>query len=90
MELSTIQPTSKVVRLDTGARAGKRHNGKVPAEVDDPFWPEVSSRYALENPTPMNPDNRAGRVVGEIALLFGAIGALIFVIWTFLPGGISP
>ncbi len=62
----------------------------MPANVDDPFWPDVSSRYALENPSPMNPNNRAGRVITEIALLFSAIGAFIIGVSAFLPGGISP
>ena len=90
MKLSTSHSTSKVIQLDTDARAWKRHSGQMPTDADGSFWPDVSSRYALENPTPMNPDNRAGRVLAEIALLFGAIGALIGLIWVFLPGGISP
>ena len=88
MEMSIAQSASNVIRLDADARAWTRHSDQAPADGDDSFWPEVSSRYALENPMPMNPDNRAGRVLAEIALLFGAIGALIFVIWIFLPGGI--
>jgi hypothetical protein len=41
------------------------------------FWQEVSSRYSRENPVPMNPANKQGRVLFEIFLILAAAGALV-------------
>jgi hypothetical protein len=79
--------TAQVIVLDLDARAWIRRDNRTIVEDRDPFWPEVSSQFSLQTPAPMNPANRPGRVFGEIALLLGAVGALIFVIWAFLPGG---
>jgi hypothetical protein len=89
MKLSNAHSTAQVIRLDAAVRARMRGNRRVPPDFEDAFWLEVSSRYALENATPVNGDNRSGRVLGEIALLFAVIGALTFAIWAFLLGGIS-
>lgn len=80
----------RIIPLDAALRAGMRYSRPAPAEPDDPFWPEVSSSCSLENFAPIKPENRPGRVLSEVALIFGAVGALILALWTFLPGGISP
>src|SRR5665811_99192 len=89
MTLGAAQQTPNVIRLNTDLRLRSLPKAQKPAEAADSFWTEVSSRYSLENQTAMNPDNRAERVLAEIVLLFGAIGALILAIWTFLPAGPS-
>jgi hypothetical protein len=90
MTQNVARSIAEIIPLDPDSRAWMRRSRHAPANVEDPFWPEVSSLYALKNPAPMKPENRAGRVLTEIAVFFAAIAALIFVIWAFLPGGISP
>jgi hypothetical protein len=58
-------------------------------EIDD-FWPEVSTRYSLEDSTPVNPANTQGRVLLEIGLVLGAVGALVAAVYILLPGATFP
>jgi hypothetical protein len=90
MTLNATRPSADIVPLDPGSRTSMRRSVQMPTNADDSFWPDVSSSYSLENPAPLNPENRASRVFTEIVLFFGAIGALIFAFWAFLPGDISP
>jgi hypothetical protein len=63
----------------------KPHNDN----LDDDFWPGVSTRYSRENPVPANPDNAAGRVLLEVAMLLSGVGVLIAMVAIFLPGGLT-
>jgi hypothetical protein len=83
MTPNAARTTAKIISLD--APAWKQRPWRMPADADDPFWPDISSRDALENPVPVNPKNRAGRVLSEIVLIFAAIGVLIFLVEAFLP-----
>src|ERR1019366_744308 len=57
---------SQGLYLDADTRCWNQQHAEPQAEAIDDFWPEVSSRYSLENPRPMNPDNAQGRVLAEI------------------------
>jgi hypothetical protein len=53
-------------------------------EVDD-YWPDVSSRYALERPQIVNPANSLRRVLFETFLIFAGAGALVLAVSLFVP-----
>jgi hypothetical protein len=74
---------------DADSRAWRRRLKPHNDNLDDDFWPEVSTRYSREKPVLANPDNAPGRVFLEIAMLLSAVGVLIAMIAIFLPGGPS-
>jgi hypothetical protein len=82
--------TSNVIQLDAASRIRRARAREIPRNCDEPFWPEISSRYSLENPLPLNPDNSAKRALTEIALLFAVVGMLVLAMWAFLPGNFTP
>jgi hypothetical protein len=70
---------SQIVFLDADTRCWARQHEERPAaraDNEDDIWPEVSSRYALENPAPVNPENAPRRVLFEVALVLAIAGFL--------------
>jgi len=90
MTRTVTRSPAHIIPLDRALRARLRPDRRGPGAIDDSSWPEVSSRYASEDATPIRPENGQGRVLGEIALLLSVVGGLIGAVWAILPGGISP
>ena len=76
---------SQGLYLDADTRCWNRQHAEPQAEAIDDFWPEVSSRYSLENPRPMNPDNAQGRVLTEIFLILAGAAALVVAAALWVP-----
>jgi hypothetical protein len=74
---------SQLVFMDPQARCWARQGGENRADQADDVWPEVSSRYALDNPAPLNPQNAPRRVLFEVGLVV-AIAAIMVVAAAFL------
>ena len=90
MAQTAARSSAHIIPLDRALRARLRRDSREPRTIDDSSWPEVSSRYALEDMAPIRPENRPSRVFAEIALLLSAVGGLIGAVWMILPGGIAP
>jgi hypothetical protein len=70
---------SQIVFLDADTRCWAlqiEESQAASAGNEDDIWPEVSSRYALENPAPVNPENAPRRVLFEVALALAIAGLL--------------
>jgi hypothetical protein len=80
---------SRSVDIIVGGHGGSKRAGRAD-EMGSDFWQEVSSRYSRENPVPMNPANKQGRVLFEIFLILAAAGALVAAVYVLLPGATLP
>jgi hypothetical protein len=76
---------SQIVFSDPDTRCWARQCGESQDEDFDDIWPEVSSRYALENPAPVNPENAPRRVLLEAALVLAIAGLLAVAAAFFVP-----
>ena len=76
---------AKIIEMDPDARSWLRNGGKLVAGEGDDFWPEVSTRYSRENPTPENPENAQGRVLLEVAVILAIVGVLAAAAAFFAP-----
>lgn len=61
-------------------------NGEAPRELPGmhEFWPEVGCRLASDEPATVDPANRPGRVLAELALLLTAAGAAVMAVSLFV------
>jgi hypothetical protein len=74
--------------LDPDARCWARQSGESQADEADDVWPEVSSKYSLDDSTIANPENSPRRVLSE-AILILAIAGLAAVAASFLVPAVS-
>jgi hypothetical protein len=74
---------SQLVFIDRQTRCWARQGGESRADQADDVWPEVSSRYALDNTAPVNPQNTPRRVLFEVGLVL-AIAAIMAVAAAFM------
>jgi len=74
---------------DADTRGWHRNGGTWPVSATDDYWPEVSGRYGLENPSPMKSENAAGRVLFEISVVLAVAVSFAVGVSLLLPGGIS-
>ena len=75
---------------DADTRGWRRNSGTRTTDSGDDFWPEVSSRYGLENPSPMKSENVPVRVLFEISLVLAVAASLAVAVALLLLGGASP
>ena len=79
---------SQIVYLDPDTRCWARQCGESQGDDADDVWPEVSSRYSLEDPAPANPENSQRRVLFEVGLVL-AIAGIMAIAATFLAFALS-
>jgi hypothetical protein len=76
---------SRIIHLDPDTRCWARQCGESQGEEYDSVWPEVSTKYSLENPAPVNPENSLRRVLFEITLVLAIAGILALAVGFLIP-----
>jgi hypothetical protein len=91
MVLKLVQMASQGLSgADADTRGWRRNGGTRQADATGDFWPEVSSRYGLENPAPVKSEPAPGRVLFEIFVVLAAVASFVVAVTLLLPGGVSP
>jgi hypothetical protein len=79
---------SQIIHLDPDTRCWIRECGESQGDDADDVWPEVSSRYSLENQAPVNSENSQRRVLFEVGLVL-AIAGIMAIAAAFLASALS-
>jgi len=72
-------PAERRTARDVASRSRSTEHGS------DDFWPEVSSGlWVCRGPLPVDPANKPGRVLAEMALILGGAGLMVLLTTIFV------
>jgi hypothetical protein len=90
MVLKLVQMASQGLSGADADTRGWRRNGATRAtDAGEDFWPEVSTRYAPEQPISMKSENSAEHILFKISAALAVVASLALAASLFLVGGIS-